>query len=757
MRNHWKTAFMLLLTVILFGFLWGTQRVVETDLFKIAGKGAFITPKGTNAERPTPSEAGMIRYSTTTGGFEGYSDTWGAIGGGGGGGGFDYPFDDYKGKAEDYLDISSFETGNNAAIQGGGTLVGTLSRSTTASEFYDTANSKAIWKYLGVAGNETNDYVCLPDITIPNSARNSGSNYLDVLVQAFYWSSFDNDQLDWDMYCSAGSSIGKLNHHLSLDVINTDYDSGGDKDLFEGGWLGKRSKGDVGDGIIWAVPSDCGTVNLCFSVKEDVDAGKFLLIDKVKVGKAAFGKVEAQAESEAVYGTTSFASPTKSTVSDTGTWSEAAGRGRFTANQKTKINCSVISHNTNQNSTGYAYAEIYLNGTRVEYQYQHDDSHNGAFTTNLSARASWNGIINKGEYIELRASTSNYPNTTTPTYYSLTATPLSNKTILTRAYFKSGDIGEISAFGSTTAPSSFLYCDGASYLRTEYQALFDKIGCNYGCADATHFNVPDLRGQFLRGQNDGSGGDPDFASRTAITTGGAVGDNVGSIQTDQLKSHLHGIKYTQHIGAGSWYNSFERVNKLGSQPILNTQNTGGNETRPKNVYVRYYIRHERDDYTRVVAVPVTAGEAVGTIISSMLTEAQFQAEKSTDWVLADGRSVAGSKYSTLTGNANLPDMRGRFLRGKNNGASGADYNPDGDSALGAFQADKTAVNSLTISQHSYRSGSSSEHHGYNGAGIFHGGPWYYNNATAYVNNHTMSGQNETSPNNVTVNYFIKIK
>ena len=101
--------------------------------------------------------------------------------GAGGGGGFDYPFDDYKGKAEDYPDISSWKTGNNVNIQGGGTLVGTLSKSTLSGEFYDAVNSKAIWKYLGVAGNETNDYVCLPDISIPNSARNSGSNYLDVL------------------------------------------------------------------------------------------------------------------------------------------------------------------------------------------------------------------------------------------------------------------------------------------------------------------------------------------------------------------------------------------------------------------------------------------------------------------------------------------------------------------------------------------------------------------------------------------------
>ena len=81
---------------------------------------------------------------------------------------------------------------------------------------------------------------------------------------------------------------------------------------------------------------------------------------------------------------------------------------------------------------------------------------------------------------------------------------------------------------------------------------------------------------------------------------------------------------------------------------------------------------------------------VGDVIHSMLTEEQFIAENGAGWVLADGRDVTGSKYDTLILGGlggNIPDMRGQFLRGKNNGRLDGNENPDGDLALGTLQVD----------------------------------------------------------------------
>ena len=68
--------------------------------------------------------------------------------------------------------------------------------------------------------------------------------------------------------------------------------------------------------------------------------------------------------------------------------------------------------------------------------------------------------------------------------------------------------------------------------------------------------------------------------------------------------------------------------------------------------------------------------------------AALQALRGAGWVLADGRSVTGSAYATITGTTAIPDMRGLFLRGKNNGRTDGNKNPDGDLGLGAIQGDQ---------------------------------------------------------------------
>ncbi len=49
----------------------------------IGGTGSIRVPDGTTAQRPGSPAAGMFRYNTTDSKFEGYTDSWGEIGGGG--------------------------------------------------------------------------------------------------------------------------------------------------------------------------------------------------------------------------------------------------------------------------------------------------------------------------------------------------------------------------------------------------------------------------------------------------------------------------------------------------------------------------------------------------------------------------------------------------------------------------------------------------------------------------------------------------
>jgi hypothetical protein len=72
------------------------------------------------------------------------------------------------------------------------------------------------------------------------------------------------------------------------------------------------------------------------------------------------------------------------------------------------------------------------------------------------------------------------------------------------------------------------------------------------------------------------------------------------------------------------------------------------------------------------------GIAIGSIDFSFLTEPQYQAINGTGFVLCDGRSVIGSTYNLITGQTNIPDWRGKYVRMKDHGAG---RNPGGDLPL----------------------------------------------------------------------------
>jgi len=57
-----------------------------------SGTGSITVPNGTTGQRPGSPAAGMIRYNSTSGTFEGYTSSWGSIGGGATGGGGDQVF-----------------------------------------------------------------------------------------------------------------------------------------------------------------------------------------------------------------------------------------------------------------------------------------------------------------------------------------------------------------------------------------------------------------------------------------------------------------------------------------------------------------------------------------------------------------------------------------------------------------------------------------------------------------------------------------
>ena len=77
-----------------------------------------------------------------------------------------------------------------------------------------------------------------------------------------------------------------------------------------------------------------------------------------------------------------------------------------------------------------------------------------------------------------------------------------------RAAIYAALVGQVGFFAMTTPPAGWLKADGAAVSRTTYAALFAAIGTTYGIGNGTStFNLPDLRGEFLRCVDDGKGVD----------------------------------------------------------------------------------------------------------------------------------------------------------------------------------------------------------------------------------------------------------
>lgn len=87
-------------------------------------------------------------------------------------------------------------------------------------------------------------------------------------------------------------------------------------------------------------------------------------------------------------------------------------------------------------------------------------------------------------------------------------------------------------------PAGWLLCDGKDLEKRLYPSLFSAIGCTWGCPNEKTFKVPDFRGQFLRGADNGANVDKDARKLAAGSDAKGAG-GVGTFQDESFKSHTH--------------------------------------------------------------------------------------------------------------------------------------------------------------------------------------------------------------------------
>ena len=152
--------------------------------------------------------------------------------------------------------------------------------------------------------------------------------------------------------------------------------------------------------------------------------------------------------------------------------------------------------------------------------------------------------------------------------------------------------GAVMPFAMNSAPSGWLAANGAAVSRATFSTLFVAIGTTYGTGDgSTTFNLPDLRGYFVRG--------------AGTNTDGTASGTFGQKQGDAYPSHNHGFSdYYQSTGAlvtaapkiqDGGDNTYSVVigggGESGSHTTGVTDHQGsGTETRPDNIALLYCIK-----------------------------------------------------------------------------------------------------------------------------------------------------------------------
>ena len=125
---------------------------------------------------------------------------------------------------------------------------------------------------------------------------------------------------------------------------------------------------------------------------------------------------------------------------------------------------------------------------------------------------------------------------------------------------------------SAIPPTGWLKCNGAAFSAVEYPKLARVYPTN---------KLPDLRGEFIRGWDDGRGVD---SGRALLST-----------QTDEFKSHSHYFERTwAQTGfdtTGGYYLLAADVSgSVNQQRSDSTNSVGGRESRPRNIAFNYIVR-----------------------------------------------------------------------------------------------------------------------------------------------------------------------
>jgi len=161
-----------------------------------------------------------------------------------------------------------------------------------------------------------------------------------------------------------------------------------------------------------------------------------------------------------------------------------------------------------------------------------------------------------------------------------------------------GMVGQVAFFAKNSAPTGWLKANGAAVSRTTYAELFAAIGTTFGAGDgSTTFNLPDFRGEFPRGWDDGRGVDSARAFGSSQLSQNLSHTHSGTALGGGAHSHTTSASYRTQSGSvgyggtGGTMGLQNGVNGVGDHThALSINAEGGTEARPRNIALLVCIR-----------------------------------------------------------------------------------------------------------------------------------------------------------------------
>lgn len=148
-------------------------------------------------------------------------------------------------------------------------------------------------------------------------------------------------------------------------------------------------------------------------------------------------------------------------------------------------------------------------------------------------------------------------------------------------------VASVFYIATSTVPYGYFEANGQTVSRTTYAALWQTLGSPNTGNGSTTFNIPDYRGEFIRGWDHGRGVD---TNRDLFTTQYSqnLQHNHGMAGDDQL-GFAAGVAGWEGSSRGTFPYDARSVYGSGGQ-IWNTTTDGGNESRPRNVALMPIIK-----------------------------------------------------------------------------------------------------------------------------------------------------------------------